>query len=99
MADKIIRIYETEIKGPLKVIISIVTGFALELLYLGCSKGIGVGASKFFPNELPIAFSVLHIITTVSSIGTAIFFLLARPAMIIFNEYFSKKNKEVLDDE
>jgi len=99
MAGKISRIYETEIKGTLKVVISIITGFTLELLFLGCSKGISVVANRFFPSEPPIAFAVLHIITTVSSISTAIFFLLARPAMIIFNEYFPKKNEEVSDND
>lgn len=82
---------QSEIKGPLKVAISIITGFALELLFLGCSVVINMIKNKYFPGKVPISFTVMHIITTISSIGTAIFFLCIRPFMIIYEEYFKKK--------
>jgi len=89
--NKFHKIYESEIKGPLKVAISIIIGFALEFLFLVCSAIINIITNKYFPSKVPMSFTVLHIITTVSSIGTAIFFLLIRPFMIIFDEYFKKR--------
>ena len=82
---------QSEIKGPLKVAISIIAGFALDLLILVFAVIVNMIKNKYFPSKVPVLFTVMHIITTVSSIGTAIFFLLIRPFMIIYEEYFKKQ--------